>query len=437
MLELQTEELLNYAIQNDIMDICSIRKQCEVNERMKYLEMHSQHYKTWQGSDGKFYTYVPDTTKKEKRRKVKRNTSRELDEAIIRYYKSKDEEPLVGAVFDAWIDEKLEYGEISKQSYDKYRNNYKRFFENEYCPLHDCKIRYVNEDMLEKFIKITISKLELSQKSYSDMRILINGIFKYAKKKKYTTLSITQFMGDLQLSKRMFVHKVVRKEDEVFLEDEIPRIMEYLRLQGDIHSLGLLLAFQTGVRCGELAALKSSDINSKQLRDSGTQKHYISIERTEVKLRDENGKWLNTVQDYPKTDAAIRHIIVTDKTVELVNEIKRINPFQEYLFMYKGKRIRSQAFNKKLGRVCKALNINRRTMHKIRKTYGTTLIDNDVDDALVAEMMGHKDISTTQKYYYYSNKSDKTKVEQINNALANLGYSKVPENTQNKSVKTV
>lgn len=38
-------------------------------------------------------------------------------------------------------------------------------------------------------------------------------------------------------------------------------------------------------------------------------------------------------------------------------------------------------------------------MHKIRKTYGTTLIDNNVDDALVAEMMGHKDISTTKKYY--------------------------------------
>jgi integrase len=38
----------------------------------------------------------------------------------------------------------------------------------------------------------------------------------------------------------------------------------------------------------------------------------------------------------------------------------------------------------------------------------------------VAEMMGHKDISTTRQYYYYSNKSDKTKVEQISYALANF-----------------
>ena len=82
-------------------------------------------------------------------------------------------------------------------------------------------------------------------------------------------------------------------------------------------------------------------------------------------------------------------------------------------------RIRGNAFNKKLDRVCSDLKINKRTMHKIRKTYGTTLLDANVDEALVAEMMGHKDINTTRKYYYYSNKSDKTKVEQIEKALAN------------------
>jgi integrase len=419
-LQVNENELLCYALENGIIDMEAIQKQFTMNERKKYLEMHNEHYKTWLGSDGQYYTYLPDDTKKEKRKKVKRNSSKDLDDAIISYYKSKENEPLVGAVFQAWITEKLEYGEISKQSYDKYQNNYKRFFQNEFYPLHDCKIRYVTEDILEKFIKTAISKLELSQKAYSDMRILINGIFKYAKKKHYTTISITQFMGDLQISKNMFVRKVVRKEDEVFLEDEIPRIMEYLEQQNDIHSLGLLLAFQTGVRCGELSALKLSDIHTKQFQDSDTLKHYISIERTEVKLRDENGKWKNIIQDYPKTDAGIRNIIVTDKTTNLISKIREINPFGEYLFMYEGKRIRGHAFNKKLGRVCKTLNINKRTMHKIRKTYGTTLIDNNVDDALICEMMGHKDINTTKKYYYYSNKSEKTKVEQINNALASL-----------------
>jgi integrase len=59
-------------------------------------------------------------------------------------------------------------------------------------------------------------------------------------------------------------------------------------------------------------------------------------------------------------------------------------------------------------------------MHKIRKTYGTTLLDGDVDDALIAEMMGHKDINTTRQYYYFSNKDEAHQVEQMTRALSNI-----------------
>ena len=56
-------------------------------------------------------------------------------------------------------------------------------------------------------------------------------------------------------------------------------------------------------------------------------------------------------------------------------------------------------------------------MHKIRATYGTTLIDNDVDDSFVIEQMGHSDIKCTRQYYYFSNKSEAKKIEQIDNAI--------------------
>lgn len=35
-------------------------------------------------------------------------------------------------------------------------------------------------------------------------------------------------------------------------------------------------------------------------------------------------------------------------------------------------------------------------MHKIRKTYGTTLLDNQVAETLVANQMGHSDVITTK-----------------------------------------
>ena len=51
-------------------------------------------------------------------------------------------------------------------------------------------------------------------------------------------------------------------------------------------------------------------------------------------------------------------------------------------------------------------------MHKIRKTYGTILIDSGMDDKFIQEQMGHRDITTTRKYYYYNNKSMENKEKQ-------------------------
>ncbi len=409
--------MLNFAIENGIIDIDTIQKNIEMNERKKFIEKHN--YSIWRGKDGKFYTYLPDASSSRGKKLVKRKSEKLLEDSIVDYYKSEIEEPTVKVVFDSWSAEKLEYGEIQKQSYDKYQNNFARFFESKYFNMSDKKIRYIDEETLEKFIKTTISKLELTQKSYSDMRILINGIFKYSKKHGYTNISITQFMGDLEISHNMFKKVVRKKEDEVFLEEEIPGIISYLKTKSDIRSLGLLLVFQSGLRVGELSALKPSDITSKKIKNSDKMKNYISITRTEVKFRDQNSKWTTDIREYPKSDAGVRNVIVSDQAMETIDKIRKLNPFGKYLFMEGCQRIRGNAFNKKLDRVCSDLKINKRTMHKIRKTYGTTLLDANVDEALVAEMMGHKDINTTRKYYYYSNKSDKTKVEQIEKALAN------------------
>ena len=96
----------------------------------------------------------------------------------------------------------------------------------------------------------------------------------------------------------------------------------------------------------------------------------------------------------------------------------RLNPFGEYLFQDEKthKRITENGFNHKLSRICIAVNIPVRTMHKLRKTYGTTLIDHGVDDSIITAQMGHADIKTTRQYYYYSNQSNDEKLNQLNKA---------------------
>ena len=45
---------------------------------------------------------------------------------------------------------------------------------------------------------------------------------------------MTKFFGDLELSKNIFQKKIIYKQDEVFLEDEIPIIITYLKSHADI-----------------------------------------------------------------------------------------------------------------------------------------------------------------------------------------------------------
>lgn len=400
---LTEKELLNYAIENGIIDINTISKKIEMNERKKYLEMHES--KVWQGKDGKWRTYFPDCTCKNGRRTVKRLTRESVDDAIVGFYKSQANEPYIQQVFYQWVDKKIAYGEIKKQSYDRYETDFKRFFGG--SRLEKVKFRYITEDMLEDFIKITIHDMKLTSKAWGGLRILINGIFKYGKKKGYTTMSISQFMGDLDLSSKAFTKKQRDKRKLVFTDEEIGMIVEYIYSKPtSIIGLGILLAFQTGLRPGELVSLKWSDVGER-----------LNVCKSEVRYKQEDGTYQLEVIDSTKTEAGMREVVLTDEARKLLKQIRLLNPFGEYIFMENGKRKTGKAFTNKMYRICDSIGIERRSLNKTRKTYATHLINGGVDEVIIKEQMGHTEISTTKKYYYFNNQKQNEEDRQIKNAI--------------------
>lgn len=405
---ISNDELLDFAVENDIIDLVGMRNEYEIMKREQYLEKHN--HNVWQSKDGKWRTYLDDANNPRGYVLKVRTTEKGIKDLIIKFYKDKELDPYIDQVFDEWNNQRLFYGEISNQSYNRYTNDFKRFFPKD-CLLRQKKFRQITENDIETFIKTTIHEKKLTSKTYSGLRTIIRGIFKYGKSQHLTEVSITTFFGDLELSRRSFVRRVVDKESEVFSENEIAVVKSYLQKRGTIRDLGVLLAFETGLRVGELSALKKDDIIKSR--------KCIHVQRTEVTYKDpQTNKRICEVRDFPKTEAGDRYLIIPESAIVILDEILAQSKNSEYLFSEHGKRIRSNAFNRRLTRVCDDLHIKHRSMHKIRKTYGTTLLDGDVDESTVAEQMGHKDIATTKKYYYRSNKNDNTKFEQINRALS-------------------
>lgn len=88
------------------------------------------------------------------------------------------------------------------------------------------------------------------------------------------------------------------------------------------------------------------------------------------------------------------------------------------LFMKDGKRITERMFNYHLQKACTKINIKPRSTHKVRKTYAGLLWSNNVDESIVLNQMGHKNISATHNYYHYDIADNDAKVEKTNKIMS-------------------
>ena len=386
-----------------IITLESIEELIRMRERDLYLQQHRG--KRWQGSNGKWYTYLGSG---EDRKLVKRSTEEDLIEAISSYYKGNDG-PTVYEVFEEWISHKLLTGEITKGTRDRYVIDYKHYIFS--LPFNNLRIKQVVEDDIDELLETVMSENSFTAKGFSNFRIVVKGIFKYAKRKHWTNINISAYFQDIDISKKAFRSVPKDMKNGVFHTDEIPKLTKWLLEHPTVENLGLIFSFQTGIRVGELAALKFSDI------DNGV----LHVQRQEIVYESElKGKNVYEVVEYTKTEAGNRYVYLPESSSDVIM-LLYLNRTSEYVMSRDGERIHKVMFNRYLKRACEGCGITPRSMHKIRRTYATMLIDSGVEDSLTAEQLGHTSIETTRNYYYYANKNQEHNKRQIERAIDIFG----------------
>lgn len=395
---MQEQELLKYAIESGMIDLQHLQAEIDMKERRQYLNQHP--YSIWQGkNDSKFYTYLPDD--KKKRILVKRNTEEEIQNVVINYWKEQELNPTLQEVFDEWNDRRLGLKKIVPSTHERNQQVFRRHYKG----IEDKRIRSVTEDWIMDFLEQQIAIHDLTSKAFSNLKGITKGFLKRAKRRKLIDLSIESVLNDMDLSDRDF-RKVIKEDyEEVFSEEETDKMMAYLQSNLDVKNLGILLIFVTGLRVGELVALKHEDFNG----------NIIKIRRTEVRYADGHGKHEYCVKEFPKTEAGVRSAIIPADFTWLADRLKLLNPFGEYVFTDNGKRLTTNTIRRRLTRLCQKLNIYAKSPHKIRKTYGSILIDNNLDARLITDLMGHTNISTTEQHYHRNRKTMLKKAQIIAN----------------------
>jgi len=145
------------------------------------------------------------------------------------------------------------------------------------------------------------------------------------------------------------------------------------------HKIILLLIYSAGLRLGELLNLEISDIDSESMR---------------IYIRSGKGK-----KD--------RYVMLSENVLNLLREYYKIYKPAKYLIegqnggKYSPKSVQSVFKNslKKAGIKKKA------TVHSLRHSFATHLLDNGTDIRYIQELLGHKRLETTQIYTHVSSYS--------------------------------
>lgn len=175
-------------------------------------------------------------------------------------------------------------------------------------------------------------------------------------------------------------------------------------------ALGILLCFYTGLRLGEVCALKWGDIDF----EAGT----MLVERTVSRIKsfgDDENKTRLTVGN-PKSRKSMRKIPVPAFMLDLSRRSKQ--DFNENFYVLTGTQVpmEPRTFQKLFKRILAISGVKSRKFHAIRHTFATRALELGVDIKTLSEILGHANVSTTLNIYAHSLfEQKKNAMDRLNN----------------------
>lgn len=384
-----TTEDLNYAIEKGIIDLPDIQSIIDMEKKKELIAKHP--YQPWQGKNGNWYVYLPD---QERGRILKKRKSKaSIENVICAYQRDLIENPTLEEIFNEWNDYRRDLKKIAESSHTRFRQTFKRHFKE----FGKKKIRNLTELDFIEFLEYQIPEHNLSSKSFSNLKTVVRGILKRAKRQGYITWSPQLMFEDLDISDREFCKNYKEDSELVFDEQETADMINYLKDNCDIKNAGILLIFVSGIRIGELVALCHEDLNPEE--------NTIRIRRTETRYQDKDYHTIYEIKDYPKTRAGLREIVIPSAYQWLIRDLYCNSKNGDFVFTEDGERLTTYRIRRREYAVCRKLHIRKKSPHKIRATYDTILLDANIDNRTVKDQMGHSEIRTSENYYHRNRKT--------------------------------
>lgn len=179
------------------------------------------------------------------------------------------------------------------------------------------------------------------------------------------------------------------------------RLLQHLQEQPSLQNLGIYMSLTTGMRIGEICALKWADIDLSA--------GIISVRRTIERIYTiENGvRHTELVIGSPKTPRSNRQIPITGDLSALLLSLRASASENDYVLTGNERPTEPRTYRNHYDRLLKRLGIPHIKFHGLRHSFATRCIESECDYKTVSAILGHSDIRTTLNLYVHPNMEQK------------------------------
>ena len=295
--------------------------------------------------------------------------------------KKEDEKMKFEKISAEWLEYKK--NNVKESTYYSYMYNIERYLKPFFKQRNIEEITNYNDfiqELKEKYAPETIKRIINVLKS----------ILKYYQEEYNVVLKI----------KKITLPKAEKRKVKILSHKEKEKLEKYCLRVNTLKSLGIIICLNTGLRIGEICALKWKNIDLEEKR--------IYIEQTIQRVYIKQDKKSRIILDKPKSTYSIRTIPMNKKVYNILKSIQK--NYKENDFFLTGesrKFVEPRNYQHNFQMFLKNSKIKHYKFHSLRHTFATACIEVGMDIKSLSEILGHSNTTITLDIYVHS--SDKIK----------------------------